>query len=64
MTFGAMTLRNGTHVFERETTKTCDWHQCTRLASVEVRTDLPRGDSFTTLMWWRCGDHNPANWEG
>lgn len=37
----------------------CDWHQCNHVATWSVRVDVPRGDSFTSLMWTRCGDHNP-----
>ena len=38
----------------------CDWQQCTRVADYEVRADIPHKDTlFTTLMWWRCGDHTP-----
>jgi hypothetical protein len=31
-----------------------------RVAGYEVRADIPHKDAlFTTLMWWRCGDHTP-----
>lgn len=39
----------------------CDWSQCMRVADTEVRVDIPKPPPyvFTTLMWWRCGDHTP-----
>lgn len=48
-----------TGVVEGARVTTCDWHGCAAEATHTVRSDVPRGSSFTTFFWQRCAEHLP-----
>lgn len=43
---------------------TCDWHGCPEPARFNVRRDIPRGHTFTSLLWTRCTEHMPEPADG